>query len=280
MLLDKPAGPTSHDAVAIVRRALNTRRVGHAGTLDPFATGLLLVLLGPATRLVRYLVGLPKTYTGIIRLGATTTTDDPTGTILATSEAWRQLGEDQLRAAMAALCGPRLQTPPPFSAKHVGGTRAHRLARQGAPPALEPAPVVVYRFALEERSGPDLAFSATVGSGTYLRSLARELGEALGCGAHLQALRRTAVGPFAVEEAASLEAVLQGQAPVRPAAEALRHLAWAAVGDAALTRLARGQPIEATSLEPDQVALQCEGRLVAVVERRGGLWYPQVILPQ
>lgn len=264
--------------MAVVRRALQTRRVGHAGTLDPFATGLLVVLVGQATRLVRYLVGLPKTYTGTIRLGVTTTTDDPTGAILATSEAWRQLGEDDVRGAMAALCGPRLQTPPAFSAKHVGGTRAHRLARQGAPLALEPAPVVVYRFELEQRAGPDLAFGATVGSGTYLRSLARELGEALGCGAHLQTLRRTAVGPFAVEEAVSLDAVRQGQAALRPAAEALRHMTWASVGHAAFTRLAQGQPIEATSQEPRQVALECDGRLVAVVERRGGLWYPQVVL--
>jgi tRNA pseudouridine55 synthase len=266
--------------VAAVRRALQVRRVGHAGTLDPFATGLLLVLVGPATRLARYLVGLPKSYTGTIRLGIRTSTDDPTGEVLATSDAWRQVRDDDLQAAMRALCGSRLQIPPAFSAKHVGGRRAHRLARRGSPVALEPAPVVVHAFDLLGRTGPEVHFEARVGSGTYLRSLARDLGQILGCGAHLQALRRTAVGPFTLAEACSLEAVQRGEAILLPAAAAVRHLAPAAIGQPELLRLRHGQPIEAGALEPRLVALHCNGRLVAVAEHREGLWYPQVILPE
>ncbi len=262
----------------MVRRALHTRRVGHAGTLDPFATGLLLVLVGQATRLVRYLVGLPKEYHGVLRLGSTTTTDDATGEATATSDAWRSIDETRLRAAMTSLLGEREQVPPAYSAKRVGGQRAHRLARRGAAVTLAPTRVEIHRFELVDRSGPDARFVAAVGSGAYLRSLARELGETLGCGAHLVELRRTAVGPFRVEGATVLEDVRRGHAVLAPPAAALAHLATAKVDAAAVERLARGQPIDASQSEAGPVALLCQGRLVAVAQARAGQWHPEVVL--
>ena len=234
--------------MAIVRRAFHTRRVGHAGTLDPFATGLLLVLVGQATRLVRYLVGLPKEYHGILRLGSTTATDDATGEVTGVSDDWRSLDDARLRAAMTSLLGEREQVPPAYSAKRV------------------------------RRAGPDLRFEAAVGSGTYLRSLARELGEVLGCGAHLVELRRIAVGPFRVGGAMSLEDVRQGRAVLSAPAEALPHLAAAKVDPAAVERLARGQPIDAVHPDAGPVALLCDGRLVAVAQPRAGKWHPEVVL--
>lgn len=278
MSIDKPAGPTSHDVVAIVRRALGTRQVGHAGTLDPFATGLLLVLVGSATRLARYLMGLSKEYQGIIRLGVTTDTDDATGAITATSEAWTALDDGSLQAAMTALTGEREQVPPAYSAKHVDGERAHRLARRGAPVSLAPSRVVIHRFELSGRQGQDLAFCAAVGSGTYLRSLARDLGAELGCGAHLLELRRTAIGPHQVTEAAPLEDVRQGRCTLQPPVAAVAHLPKTPVDADAVQRLSRGQAIEAA--QPDlagPIALLCQDRLVAIAQPRGGQWHPEAV---
>ena len=264
--------------MAIVRRAFQTRRVGHAGTLDPFATGLLLILVGQATRLARYLVGLPKAYRGVLRLGRTTTTDDATGDVTGASEDWRSLDDARLRAAMASLLGERDQVPPAYSAKRVGGERAHRLARRGAAVTLAPTRVDIQRFDLVERSGSDARFEATVGSGTYLRSLARELGEVLGCGAHLVELRRTAVGPFRVEAATPLDDVREGRALLALPEAALPHLSAAEVDPAAVERLARGQAIDASHADPGPVALTCHGRLVAVAQSRAGKWHPEVVL--
>lgn len=264
--------------MAIVRRACHTRRVGHAGTLDPFATGLLLVLVGRATRLARYLVGLPKDYQGVFHLGITTSTDDATGEITGTSDAWRTLDDDRLGVAMASLLGEREQVPPAYSAKRIGGERAHRLARRGAPVTLAPTRVQVHRFELVDHAGPRVRFAATVGSGTYLRSLARELGEALGCGAHLVELRRTAIGPFPVDGAMSLEDVRQGRAVLAPPAAALAHLPAASVDRAAVDRLTRGQPIDASHSPDGPVALLCDGALVAVARAREGKWHPETVL--
>lgn len=252
--------------------------MGHTGTLDPFATGLLLVLVGHATRLARYLVGLPKEYEGVLRLGSTTTTDDASGQVMSASEAWRSLDEARLRGAMASLLGERDQMPPAYSAKRVGGERAHRLARRGAAVTLAPTRVEVRQFDLVSWNERDVRFHAAVGSGTYLRVLARELGEALGCGAHLAELRRTGVGPFRVEGATALDDVRQGRAALLAPAAALRHLKTATVDLAQVRRLVRGQAIEATDPQPGPVALVCGGRLVAVARPRGGKWHPEVVL--
>ncbi len=201
LLLDKPAGPTSHDLVAGVRRLTLERRVGHAGTLDPMASGLLPMVLGRATRLVRFLPHEPKRYTGRIRLGIGTTTDDATGEVVY-RHAGRLPRPEQVLDQASRFRGRLLQNPPAVSAKSVGGVRAYRLARSGRAVAPRPVPVEVFRFDLCPLD--DLAeweFAAEVSTGTYLRALARDLGQALGCGGLLSALRRTAIGPMEVSAA-------------------------------------------------------------------------------
>jgi tRNA pseudouridine55 synthase len=189
LLVDKPAGVTSHDVVAAVRRAVRSRRVGHAGTLDPFATGLLVVAVGPVTRLLPWVVGEPKVYLATIRFGAATDTDDGTGTVIREAPVPAALAHDpsddaSVRRAMEALTGPLMQRPPAYSAKHVEGTRAYALARRGALVELPPVPVTVHGWEVVGQDGPDLQVRITCGGGTYIRALARDLGEALGSAAH------------------------------------------------------------------------------------------------
>ena len=201
LLVDKPAGPTSHDVVEQVRRALRPRRAGHAGTLDPFATGLLVVVLGRATRLVRYLAGGAKTYEGIIRLGLTTDTDDVTGRPLGEEALPADPEPGVLEAAARALTGRLLQEPPVFSARKVSGVPAHRRARRGQPVELKATEVTVHEFDLGEPAGARIPFRAVVSPGTYIRALARDLGRQLGTGACLESLRRVASEPWRVEDA-------------------------------------------------------------------------------
>jgi tRNA pseudouridine55 synthase len=276
--VDKPAGPTSHDVVATVRRAFNTRRVGHTGTLDPFATGLLIVLVGRATRLARYLVGLAKDYTGVIRLGVTTTTDDHTGQSVQTSEAWSDLSDDTIREAMTAFVGQVVQRPPRFSAKSVGGRRAHARARRGEDFELDPQTVQVNRFELASRSGPDLAIKTSVGSGVYIRALARDLGERLGCGAHLVELRRTSIGRFDVGDASSLESIKQGQGIIVPIREAVAHLNQVQIGEEERAHVRQGRAIPISSTQTGTVALLAGEDLVAVAESDGSKLHPSVVL--
>jgi tRNA pseudouridine55 synthase len=273
--VDKPEGPTSHDVVAAARRAFRTRRVGHAGTLDPFASGLLPLLLGRGTRLMPYLVGLSKRYEGTIRLGVRTDTDDPTGRVIATDEAWHEVDQARLAEAAAALTGQIAQVPPAYSAKKLAGVPAHRRARRGEVVSLDARAVDVLRFTVRERSGPDVRFEADVGSGTYVRALARDLGEALGCGAHLRALRRTRVGPFDVRDAATLDRL-----PPAPAAlaDAVPHLARRVLEDAEHHAIRQGRPIAARGEEPGPVALFHADRLVAVAVPEGDTLRPRLVL--
>jgi tRNA pseudouridine55 synthase len=268
--------------VAIVRRTFHTRRVGHAGTLDPFATGLLAVLVGAATRLARYLSALPKRYTGVIRLGTTTDTDDATGTALAQSHAWRHLTDRAISQAMRELSGTRPQVPPAYSAKHVAGERAHRRARRGEAVHLQPIVVDITQFELIERSGPDVRFAAAVSSGTYVRSLARELGERLGCGGHLASLRRHSTGPFHVEEAVRLERPPdQLRNALRPPRDAVRHLAAVVVDEAACAELRHGRPVSVAPTlgeEGPAAMVAADGRLVAIAELKDGAAHPRVVL--
>lgn len=200
LLVDKPEGPTSHDIVAIARRALGLKRIGHAGTLDPMATGLLVLMIGRATRLATFLSGMDKTYRGTLRLGVATDTFDRDGTPVGPPRPV-QADEAALRAAFEHFQGTVTQVPPVFSAKKVHGTPMYRLARRHKP--VSPAPTMVTFRKLEFLgfSGTEVAFEAQVSAGTYLRSFAHDLGEILGCGAHLDSLRRTAAGPFTVEGA-------------------------------------------------------------------------------
>jgi tRNA pseudouridine55 synthase len=211
LLVDKPEGPTSHDIVGSVRRALGGLRCGHAGTLDPFATGLLVVAVGRATRLLRFLERADKTYSGLIRLGWRTTTDDRTGIRLGEVLAVEATDEAIARAA-AALEGDLMQLPPAFSARKHEGVRHYRLARRGRAVPLKESPVTIRWLACERLARDLVRCHVRVSAGTYIRALARDFGALLGCGGHLEALRRTGSGPFRVEDALAVPAG-RGEAP-------------------------------------------------------------------
>ena len=198
LLVDKPAGITSHDVVDRVRRAYGERSVGHLGTLDPFATGLLVLLVGRATRLATFLDIEPKVYEAVIAFGAETDTDDSTGT--PTRSAPPPAGAD-VRAAIVMLTGDIMQVPPAYSAKKVAGKRAYAAARSGEELELAPAAVTVHRWDVSSFTGDALAATITCGGGTYIRALARDLGRCSGSAAHLASLRRTRIGRFGVGDA-------------------------------------------------------------------------------
>lgn len=262
-----------------VRRALHVRRAGHAGTLDPFATGLLTVLVGTATRLSRYLTGLPKEYTGTLRLGAETETDDLTGRIVSeTSSGTAGVSDTALAAAMVDMVGKGLQLPPAYSAKKVGGVAAHRRVRRGEQVALSPVEVEVYRFALKSRDGPDVSFDASVASGTYIRSLARDLGRALGCGAHLRTLRRQQVGPFHVRDAVSPVEISEER--VLPVERAVLHLPRVDVDVREAADVTHGRAIGRPGAVPPEgpVAIFHEHQLCAVGEAGECTIQPRVVL--
>lgn len=220
--IDKPAGPTSHDMVARARRALGTRRIGHTGTLDPFASGLLLLCIGRATRIAEYLSGTDKRYSAVVRLGVSTDTADATGAITAERDAGN-ITQDAVEQALQAQRGTIMQTPPAYSAKKVGGERSYALARQGREVTLEPVRVTIRELTIAHFAQQELHLDVLCSSGTYIRAIARDLGDALGVGAHLSALRRTAVGPHTVERAvnaATLEAAARGSGVTRYSARA------------------------------------------------------------
>jgi len=273
-----PDGPTSHDVVDAVRRAVGTDRVGHLGTLDPFASGLLVIVVGRATRLAPFAAGWAKAYDGVIRLGATTDTDDATGATVATSEAWRGLDQRRVEEALAGFRGAFDQRPPAYSAVKVAGERAYRRARRGEGVVLRPRRVEVTELELETFAPPDVGFRATVSGGTYLRSLARDAGEALGCGAHLATLRRTRVGPFQLEDAVAPDAVTAQT--LRDPAELVRDLPAQELDQAGRTAAIHGRPVPAGSEMRDAgwVALFASGALVAVAERIDDLLKPRVVV--
>jgi len=208
LLVDKPVGPTSHDLVNAIRRTFRIDKVGHGGTLDPNATGLLLILLGKGTKLSAQLMGGDKAYTGVLRLGRTTSTQDCDGETLA-ERPYETVTRDQLEARMAALVGDSFQTPPMVSAIKVDGVPLYKLARKGQEIERQPRFVHVYRFALTRWEPPLAAFEVACTKGTYVRTLAHDVGEALGCGACLDALRRTRSGAFDVSEALPFDEVLR-----------------------------------------------------------------------
>ncbi|MBA2627354.1 MAG: tRNA pseudouridine(55) synthase TruB, partial [Gemmatimonadales bacterium] len=245
MLLDKPAGLTSHDVVQRVRRNYRERAVGHTGTLDPFATGLLVVLLGRATRLARFVEGQPKTYLAVARLGIRTDTDDATGRELPALAPGGAVDEAAVDDALESLRGPQSQRPPAFSAKHVDGERSYRIARRGELLDLPPVDVTVHRLELIGVNGDLVTFRTTVSAGTYVRAIARDLGERLGTGAHLVALRREAIGELQVTDAVAVDALMP-ETPVLPALAVLRHLAVCEVDAAGAAAVAHGRPLPAS----------------------------------
>jgi tRNA pseudouridine55 synthase len=204
LLVDKPAAHTSHDVVARLRGILRMKRIGHAGTLDPMATGLLVILVGKATRISQYLVSLDKEYEGTVELGKTTNSQDADGELMATRPV-PPLDEAALRAALAGFIGDQYQLPPMFSAIKIDGVPLYKSARRGEEVEREPRFVRVVSWDLLGLALPRFDFRMRVSKGTYVRTLAHDLGEKLGCGGHLAALRRTATGAFRVSEAATLE---------------------------------------------------------------------------
>lgn len=206
LILDKPAGMTSHDVVARVRRASGESSIGHLGTLDPMATGVLPLLLGKFTRLAQFYGTSEKTYTGTIRFGFATDTYDAQGTPIS-QPLQPALTLELVRAAASRFRGEIQQMPPPVSAKKIGGKPAYKIARAGGTPELKPVPISVTDFAIISLEGDIASFSIRLSAGGYVRSIAHELGQALGCGAHLASLRRTVSGPFPIEQALSLDEV-------------------------------------------------------------------------
>ncbi|MEO6056758.1 MAG: tRNA pseudouridine(55) synthase TruB [Gemmatimonadales bacterium] len=274
--MDKPAGPTSHDVVGRVRRVLGTRAVGHTGTLDPFATGLLVVLVGRATRLARFVERQPKQYLATARLGVATDTDDLTGAPVGSAADAAGVGDDMVRAALAGFLGEQRQQPPRYSAKHVNGERSYRLARRGE--GVDPAEttVTVHHIELVRFAPPELVFRATVSAGTYVRSLARDLGERLGVGAHLTALRREAIGVLRVEDAVPLEALTPEA--LLPARRALGHLPVLELDAPARLAVTHGRAVPTAAETEGDVALVHGEELVAVARAEDGWLRPSVVL--
>ena len=275
LLVDKPAGMTSHDVVPTTRRSLGERRVGHAGTLDPFATGLLVILAGRATRLLPYIDGEPKVYEAVIRFGSETDTDDSTGQ--PTRQAPRP-DREAVHQAIIRLTGPIDQLPPAFSAKQVGGRRAYAAARAGDPLDLAPTRVTVHAWAIGEWDGNDLGVTITCSGGTYIRALARDLGRLTGSAAHLATLRRTRSGPFDVADAITLDELRAGRPALRSPLEALTSLATEPIDDAAIERILHGRTVPARSAGERAVLVDSRRDVVAIATRVGEEWQPRVVL--
>lgn len=210
LLVDKPAGITSHDVVDIARRAYDERSIGHLGTLDPFATGLLVLLLGRATRLATFIDNEPKVYDATIRFGDETDTGDPTGDVIRSAPL---PSRQTILDAIPSLTGEILQVPPEFSAKKIAGAPAYRAARAGAPVVLAPASVTVHEWQIVSLTNDELCVSISCGSGTYVRALARDLGRVCQSAAHLTSLRRTCSGEFDVLDAATIDDLRSAERP-------------------------------------------------------------------
>jgi tRNA pseudouridine55 synthase len=280
-LIDKPEGHTSHDVVARVRRMANTRRVGHAGTLDPMATGLLILGIEQATKLLTFLVGEDKTYEATIRLGAATVTDDREGDVLSSADA-SVLSDDQITAAIKPLTGEIMQVPSSVSAIKVDGERAYAKVRGGDEVKLAARPVTVTRFDVLElrREGQfvDLDVVIDCTSGTYIRALARDLGESLGVGGHLTALRRTRIGSYRVEDAKTLDDALE----VISMEEAARsQFACLELTNQDTTDLIHGKRLKAEEkLSEPVAAFAPSGRLLAMLTRSGSQYKSLVVFPE
>jgi tRNA pseudouridine55 synthase len=276
LIVDKPGGWTSHDVVAKLRGVAGTRRVGHAGTLDPMATGVLVVGVGRATRLLGHLSTADKDYDATIRLGATTTTDDADGEIVDERDA-DGVRDDAIAAAMQRLTGDIAQVPSSVSAIKVDGVRAYARARQGQAVELTARPVRVDRFELVRRDGRDLDVRVTCSTGTYVRALARDLGAALGVGAHLTRLRRTRVGSFDITAAATIPD-LERELVITPLPEAVgAAFPRVEVSDEDARRIAHGQRLVLALPASPAGVFAPDGRVIALVEDRDGVAQPTCV---
>jgi tRNA pseudouridine55 synthase len=283
VIVDKPAGLTSHDVVARLRRLAGTRRVGHAGTLDPMATGVLVIGVGAATRLLHHLVLTDKAYTAAMRLGQATVTDDAEGAVIAAASA-ADVTETAVRAALSALTGQIAQVPSAVSAIKVAGERSYSRVRGGRAVELAARPVTVTRFeALAfARPGPDLLdvdVAVECSSGTYVRALARDVGAALGVGGHITALRRTRVGPFGLDQARTLDELTALDDPIAlPLAAAVRAAFPAREVDPAEVRdLSYGRPLAERGIPGVHGAFAADGSVVALLRESDGAARPVLV---
>ncbi len=272
LLVDKPGGMTSHDVVDVVRRRLGTRKVGHAGTLDPMATGLLVLGVGRATRLLRFLGALSKTYEGTARLGVETTTLDADGEV--TFERPVTATEDEILAAMTSLVGDSMQLPPAYSAVKVGGRKLYEAARRGEVLQAAPRPIHVDAFELIGLRGPELDFRVTCSGGTYVRVLLADVGTAVGSGAHLTRLRRTAIGALETTDAVEPERA----DTLLPIERAVAHLPRLELTPEEAIAASHGRILGPAGLKGPYAVLAPDGRLVGVYEDEGTKARPQVIL--
>jgi tRNA pseudouridine55 synthase len=288
LVVDKPPGLTSHDVVAVARRAIGERRIGHCGTLDPIATGVLVLAIGPATRLVQFLSGAAKEYAAVVRFGQETTTYDRAGDIVAESPA--RPSRDQLEAALAGFRGTLMQVPPAYSAKHVDGVRAHARARRnpGEAPALPAVPVVCHQLTLTAFDGERAGLRLSVSAGFYVRSFAHDLGQVLGSGAVLESLRRTRSGEFEVGAAVPFEELVGGNGEgiarhVVPLDRLLPGVPALALSVEAADRARHGVDVPAPGWPHDSRLARLfdgEGRLLALAmpANRPGFLHPFVVL--
>jgi tRNA pseudouridine55 synthase len=274
LLVDKPGGITSHDAIDRVRRALGTRKVGHAGTLDPMATGLLVIGVGRATRLLRFLGDLDKAYEGAARLGVETDTLDADGEVVRTRGVPASLVPGDIRAAMAGFEGESMQRPPAYSAVKVGGRKLVDAARAGETLEAAARPIRVRGFELVRAAGADLEFRVTCSSGTYVRVLLADVGETLGCGAHLTRLRRTSIGPFDVADATDPG----DPGEPLPIERAVAHLPRLVLEHEEAVAAGHGRVLAPLGVPGPYAVFSPEGRLIGVYEDDGGRALPQVIL--
>lgn len=284
MVVDKPEGPTSHGVVSIVRRGTGVRKVGHAGTLDPRASGVLVLCLGPATRLSEYLSSSIKLYEAKVRFGEATETYDAEGA--TTSSTGEAPTDAQVEAALEMFRGEIQQVPPPYSAIKLQGKKAYELAREGKPVELDPRNVTVYELSKLQYDPPELRIRVECSAGTYIRSLANDLGETLSTGAHLSALRRLRAGPFGLEDAVTLDEleVAMGRGEwqrwVRPASEALPDLPIVKLEEPELERIRNGLRIPSSDGAAGMArALAPDGELVAILVSAGGgrEWQPRKV---
>jgi tRNA pseudouridine55 synthase len=279
LLVDKSEGVTSHGVVAAARRATGVQRIGHVGTLDPFATGLLVLLIGRATRLAPFVEGEPKVYETTIAFGTETTTDDRTGDVVRTSPT---PDADEVAKAIAQLTGSIDQEPPAYSAKKRDGVHAYEIARRGGQVSLAPVRVTVHDWTVLGRSDTTLRARIECSGGTYIRALGRDLGRLTGTSAHLAALRRIRSGCFCVADAIGADRLAHGDLPLLSPRSAIPSLATQSVRDAGLQRILHGNPIDADIPDGEdgtRVALVDDSDvLVAVAERRGRLLQPKVVL--
>ena len=281
-MVDKSAGVTSHDVVWRVRRAMGGGKVGHAGTLDPFATGVLVVCLGAATRLAEWAAAADKRYRAEVTLGVETDTYDRAGNVVETRPV--EVPREDAEAALARFVGELEQRPPAFSAIQVGGRRLYDMARRGQAVEVAPRRVTIHRLDLIAWEPPRLTLDLTCSKGTYVRSLAHDLGAALGTGAHLSALRRLASGRFAIEDAVELDAAREaigagrGAALLQPLERGVVELARLDVDVDELTRLRNGLPIE-RDVDGEVARVHGpDGALAGIAERRDGQWWPRKVL--